>query len=116
MVLPCGRRDEVVSSDLRPVLPAGCGLRRPNVPRRHPLQDAVPYDQRVDDSIPQPTSGRTNINPYIVSSDAVAARRSRRDIVPGNGGGGLSRRFTKRTTTRIRMAIPSGRWMDTSAW
>ena len=35
-------------------------------------------DNRIGaaDSIPQPTSGRTNIKPYIVNSDAVAARRS----------------------------------------
>src|SRR5260221_13273240 len=66
--------------------------------------------------MPQPTSGRTNIKPYIVYSDAVAARRSARDIVAGNGGSELNCRFTKRTTTRIRIAMPSGRWIETSAW
>jgi hypothetical protein len=51
-----------------------------------------------------------------VYSDAVAARRSRRDIVAGKGGSRLNSRFTKRMTTRIQMAMPSGRWIDTSTW
>jgi len=81
------------------------------------MHGAVEDDRmRAADNMPQPTIGSTSISPYIASSDAVAARRSARDIVAGNGGGGLMRRFTKRTTTRMRMAIPSGRWIDTSAW
>ena len=62
------------------------------------------------------TQFNMNIKPYIVSSDAVAARHSARGIVAGNGGGGFRSRFTKRTTTRTRMAMPSGRWIDTSMW
>jgi len=67
------------------------------------------------DSIPQPTSGSTNIKPYIVNSDAVAARRSARDIVARKRAEADSVAGSrKRTTTRIRIAIPSGRWIDTS--
>src|SRR5580658_7333015 len=68
---------------------------------------------RAADNIPQPTSGSTNSNVYNNTSDACATKRSCEDMVGGNGGRVLNWRFTKRITTKIRMAIPNGRWIDT---
>src|SRR5580704_8574988 len=69
---------------------------------------------RAADNIPQPTSGSTNRGVYNNTSDACAAKRSWDDMLAGNGGKLLKHRFTYRITTRIRIRIPNGRWIDTS--
>jgi hypothetical protein len=76
----------------------------------------VRSDKRAADNIPQPTSGSTNSNVYNNISEACATKRSCEDMVAGNGGRVLNWRFTKRITTKIRMAIPNGRWMETRQW
>ena len=59
------------------------------------------------------TSGRTNINAYIVSSDAVAASRSARDIVAGKGGSDVSCRFKKRSVAFNATKFWSVPWLPT---
>ena len=71
------------------------------------------FIERADSTARILTSHQNDLRP---GSDAVAATRSARGIVAGNGGGGLKSRFTKRTATRSRIATPSGRWIDTRTW
>ena len=54
--------------------------------------------------------------PLETMSRALAERfqRGGRLFVMGNGGSLCERRFTYRITTRIRIKIPNGRWIDTS--
>ena len=47
-------------------------------------------------------------------SEAEARNRSRCDMVGGNGGNVVNIRFTSRMAARIKIMIPSGRWIATS--